>query len=153
MSQPPDPYRILHVPPTADAAQIRQMYRLLAKRYHPDLVPPERRAWALERMATLNVAYEALSDPQRRAETDRLRGYTQEPRADATWLHKRTRERRRRQQAARWRNIGRVGLILFGAGLLVTILVVREPLHVLIAALFDSALLGLLLVSLVMANR
>lgn len=56
-------YDLLGVPPTADAAAIKQAYRAKAKAHHPDTNPnPE----AEQVMQQLNAAYEVLSDPQRR---------------------------------------------------------------------------------------
>jgi DnaJ-class molecular chaperone len=64
-----DPYQILGVQKTDDAAAIRAAYRKLAKTHHPDLNPgkPE----ALERFKEISVAYELLSDADKRAKFDR----------------------------------------------------------------------------------
>jgi curved DNA-binding protein CbpA len=75
MPRQPNYYRILDVPLAADKAQIQHAYRVLAKRYHPDLVPPERREWARAQMARINAAYAVLSDPARRATYDYRQGY------------------------------------------------------------------------------
>lgn len=62
-----DPYQILHVSPAAGQQAIREAYRDLARRYHPDLNPaPE----AAMRMQELNWAYDLLSDPARRSAYD-----------------------------------------------------------------------------------
>lgn len=62
-----DPYQILHVSPAADQQAIREAYRDLARRYHPDLNPaPE----AAMHMQDLNWAYDLLSDPARRSAYD-----------------------------------------------------------------------------------
>jgi DnaJ-class molecular chaperone len=71
----PNYYRILDVTLQADQAQVQHAYRALAKRYHPDLVPRERREWARAQMARINAAYEVLGDPARRAIYDRKQGY------------------------------------------------------------------------------
>lgn len=57
-----DPYQVLGVSPSADAEQIRQAYRRLAKQYHPDLNPGD--AAAAKKMNEINEAYDLLKDPQ-----------------------------------------------------------------------------------------
>lgn len=67
-----DYYEILQVSPNAEPEVIASAYRRLARKYHPDAYAgPD----ATERMRELNEAYEVLSDPARRAEYDRARGY------------------------------------------------------------------------------
>jgi len=63
-----DPYTILGVPPTATVAEIREAYRRLARRYHPDRNPGRPYVW--KRMARINVAYEALADARPGARYD-----------------------------------------------------------------------------------
>lgn len=66
MSQ--DLYELLGVPRDADADAIKKAYRRLARQYHPDVNPdPE----AQERFKEVSLAYEVLSDPQKRASYDR----------------------------------------------------------------------------------
>lgn len=61
-------YDNLQLPQDASAAEIRQAYRRLSKRYHPDLnSDPD----AHRIMQLVNRAYEVLSDPVSRAEHDR----------------------------------------------------------------------------------
>lgn len=64
-----DPYQILGVQRTDDAAAIRAAYRKLAKTHHPDLNPGK--AEALEQFKEISVAYELLSDADKRARFDR----------------------------------------------------------------------------------
>ncbi|MBI3359924.1 MAG: J domain-containing protein [Chloroflexi bacterium] len=66
----PTPYKILGVSPYATADELRQAYHALAKQYHPDANPPEKRAWAETQMKRLNEAYTLLADPVRRANYD-----------------------------------------------------------------------------------
>lgn len=67
-------YRLLEVPPTASLQQIRQAYRRLSKRYHPDTSEfPE--AIATVRFQQLQDAYRTLSHPQKRAVYDVKMGY------------------------------------------------------------------------------
>lgn len=61
-------YQILNIKPTATEDDIKRSYRVLAKRYHPDVNPDAR---AAERFADINEAYDVLSDANKRAEYDR----------------------------------------------------------------------------------
>lgn len=69
-----DYYKILGVEATADDKAIKTAYRKLARKYHPD-VSKERDAE--EKFKEVNEAYEALSNPEKRAEYDELRKYGQ----------------------------------------------------------------------------
>ena len=67
-----DLYEILGVLPSAEAVVITAAYRALAQRYHPDRWtgdPTEAHA----RMAAINLAYETLKEPGKRAEYDAKR--------------------------------------------------------------------------------
>ena len=61
------------VDPCADGGIITHVYRLLAKRFHPDRVET---AGAEARMVELNAAYAILGDPDRREQYDRSIGFT-----------------------------------------------------------------------------
>jgi curved DNA-binding protein len=65
-------YHSLGVPERATAQQIKSCYRLLVKRYHPDLFPggSEAQAEAGERLREINAAYAVLSNPEKRARYD-----------------------------------------------------------------------------------
>ena len=60
-------YAILGVRPDSDDAAITAAYRVLARRYHPDLAGEA----ATDRMMRLNAAFERIRTPERRAEYDR----------------------------------------------------------------------------------
>ncbi|MCU0556178.1 MAG: DnaJ domain-containing protein [Desulfobacterales bacterium] len=66
-----DYYRILGVSPEADVKQVKDAYRELALKYHPDRNQghPE----VTEKMKALNEAYAVLSNPEKRREYDALR--------------------------------------------------------------------------------
>jgi len=59
-----DPYAVLGIKREASAQQVRQAYRRLAKRYHPDLHPGGQTS---DRMRRVNQAWQILSSPTRRA--------------------------------------------------------------------------------------
>lgn len=64
-----DPYTTLGVPRSASEEDIRRAFRKLAKELHPDINPgdPAR----AERFKKVSVAYEMLSDPEKRGKFDR----------------------------------------------------------------------------------
>src|SRR5579863_3965643 len=64
-----DYYEVLGVPRDADHNAIRQAYRRLARKYHPDLNSDSD---AEERFKELGEAYEVLSDADKRERYDRL---------------------------------------------------------------------------------
>ena len=74
MPETEDLYEILQVHPSAHPDVIQAAYRRLALLYHPDKNPSQE---AAEMMKRLNLAYETLSDPNRRAAYDRTRGAQQ----------------------------------------------------------------------------
>src|SRR4051812_719530 len=68
-SEEPDHYAILGLDRRCTAAQIRQAYRILAKRFHPDVNSGSEEG--AEHCRKLNAAHEVLSDPARRRAYDR----------------------------------------------------------------------------------
>jgi len=63
-----DPYRVLGVPKTASAADIKSAYRKLAKQFHPDLNPGDKTVERRFKDAT--AAYDLLSDDAKRKRFD-----------------------------------------------------------------------------------
>ena len=61
-----DYYEDLQISPNADLETIERIYRLLAKRYHPDNLT----SGNLEKFQTITTAYKILSDPEKRAAYD-----------------------------------------------------------------------------------
>ena len=61
-------YDILNVPNTANEDQIKQAYRTLAMKYHPD--KNQGNKIAEEKFKRISEAYSVLSDPQRRRDYD-----------------------------------------------------------------------------------
>ena len=67
MNQPfVDYYEVLQLSQTATADTVERVFRLLAKRYHPD----NRETGDVEKFTAVRQAYEVLSDPGLRAEYD-----------------------------------------------------------------------------------
>ena len=64
-----DYYKVMGVPRDATEAQIKQAYRKLARKYHPD-VSKEKDAEA--RFKEVGEAYEVLRSPEKRAAYDQL---------------------------------------------------------------------------------
>src|SRR3954462_6571119 len=63
-----DYYHVLGLEKTATADEVKKAYRQLAVKYHPDKNPGDKTAE--EKFKELGEAYEALSDPQKRAAYD-----------------------------------------------------------------------------------
>jgi DnaJ-class molecular chaperone len=64
-----DYYEVLGVSRSANEKEIRQAFRKLARKYHPDLNPGDKKAE--ERFKRINEAYEVLSDSENRKKYDR----------------------------------------------------------------------------------
>jgi molecular chaperone DnaJ len=58
-------YEILSVSKSADGSEIKKAYRSMAKKWHPDKNPGDKEAE--ENFKHVNEAYQALSDPEKRA--------------------------------------------------------------------------------------
>ena len=65
-----DYYKILGVSKSASADDIRKAFRKLARKYHPDVNPGDKKAE--EKFKEINEAYEVLSDPAKRQKYDTL---------------------------------------------------------------------------------
>jgi curved DNA-binding protein len=71
-----DYYGILGVPSNAEKKVIKQTYRQLARKYHPDVNPGNKEAE--EKFKTINEAYQVLSDAEQRKKYDELRAQYQQ---------------------------------------------------------------------------
>jgi curved DNA-binding protein len=64
-----DYYKIMNLPRSASAEEIKRAYRKLAKKYHPDVSKEPK---AEEKFKELGEAYEVLRDPEKRAAYDQV---------------------------------------------------------------------------------
>jgi DnaJ-class molecular chaperone len=65
-----DYYKILNVPRGASSDDIKKAFRKLARKYHPDVNPGDKKAEA--KFKEINEAYEVLADPEKRRKYDTL---------------------------------------------------------------------------------
>jgi len=63
-----DYYKVLEIPSSATAKEIKKAYRKLARKYHPDLNPNDSEAEL--KFKHVNEAHEVLSDPEKRKKYD-----------------------------------------------------------------------------------
>lgn len=68
-----DYYSVLGIREDASTDEIKRAFRELAKKYHPDRNPGNRRAE--ERFKEINEAHEVLADPKKRARYDQFRRF------------------------------------------------------------------------------
>lgn len=68
-----DYYQILGVNKSSSEAEIKQVFRKLARKYHPDMNPGDKAAEA--KFKEISEAYEVLSDPDKRRKYDQFGQY------------------------------------------------------------------------------
>lgn len=64
-------YELLGISESGSFSEIKQAYKQLARKYHPDVSPPDRAEEYTKRFIAVQEAYETLSDPSTRALYDR----------------------------------------------------------------------------------
>ncbi len=64
-----NPYIVLGLSPTASDSDIRSAFRKLAKQYHPDRNPDDKKAE--EKFKEISAAFDVVGDPERRKKFDR----------------------------------------------------------------------------------
>jgi curved DNA-binding protein CbpA len=87
-----DPYKVLNLPHSADATQIKKSYRQLARKYHPDTwslpcFSEDEKQQATIKFTDISNAYGLLEDEKDKAEYDRmykLGAYDKEPESQET---------------------------------------------------------------------
>lgn len=74
-----DYYKVIGVPESASAEDIKKAYRILAKKFHPDANPNNKAAE--EKFKEVSEAYYVLSDDKKRREYDQFKksGFSQGP--------------------------------------------------------------------------
>ena len=72
MAEYKDYYEILGLKRGTSEAEIKKAYKKLARKYHPDLQPDDKKKWAEEKFKDINEANEVLSDPEKRKMYDQL---------------------------------------------------------------------------------
>ena len=80
-----DPYKILGVNKNATQEEIKNAYRALAKKHHPDRNPGNKESEA--KFKTISAAYEKIGNPEDRGKFDR--GETQEQMEENFWRQER----------------------------------------------------------------
>lgn len=74
----PSAYAVIGVSPRATQDEIRDVYRQLAKKHHPDRVQrlsPNLQETARQKMKDINHAYNMINNPRKRREYDRKMGF------------------------------------------------------------------------------
>lgn len=74
-----DLYEILEVPKSASEKDIKKAFQRLVKKYHPDVASDKDKPEAEQKFKEINLAYEVLRDPKKRAQYDEMRAAGRNP--------------------------------------------------------------------------
>lgn len=77
-------YDIMEISKNFTPEELNKQKKKLAKKYHPDKLPPEKKDWGTERFKEVCEAYEVLSDPNKRHIYDTMgkEGLNNQPKND-----------------------------------------------------------------------
>lgn len=101
-------YEVLEVSENASIEVIEKAYKVLAKKYHPDLQEPGNRQSAEKKMKEINEAYEVLSDETKRRQYDEKLSAQREQEKQQRIIEREQENRQRnleREQENRQRNV------------------------------------------------
>ncbi|MED6130784.1 hypothetical protein PIB30_003805 [Stylosanthes scabra] len=98
-------YELLGISESGSLMEIKQAYKQLARKYHPDVSPPGRVEEYTKRFIRVQEAYETLSDPTRRAmyDSDMARGVHFAFNARRSYHH-RDQVEHKREWKSRWQS-------------------------------------------------
>ncbi|KDP45299.1 hypothetical protein JCGZ_15164 [Jatropha curcas] len=93
-------YELLGISESGTISEIKKAYKQLARKYHPDVSPPDHTEEYTKMFIEVQEAYETLSDPKRRAIYDRdmSRGLHM-----ALFAGKQSRYAKEREERSEWR--------------------------------------------------
>lgn len=83
-------YDFLQISSDASISTIKKAYKELAKKFHPDVNPNEKKEWAETNFKKLNKAYEILSDPILREQYDIENNILTEVGRSTSYTHNKT---------------------------------------------------------------
>lgn len=105
MNKDKDYYKILQVSPNADKKEIKKAYRLLARKFHPDINPGN--VLYEKKFIEIGEAYSVLVNDQKRIQYDILRGHRQKkPEPAKKEVKEEKKEPPKKENPGFWSNFG-----------------------------------------------
>jgi len=83
MAEERDFYKILGVSRSATTKEVRQAYKRLARKYHPDVNPGDQQS--AEKFKGISEAFDVLSDPEKRKKYDELGHFFRQAQQSGQW--------------------------------------------------------------------